>query len=1048
LKKCYYILLILFTVLFIGTSYGQKENPYKHLEIIPDIEEATDFEGSMRVNSETGVPVAIYYVNFKAERASPEHMASEYLQKNFLNLKLSRKLDDLKHSSTRETPAGYHVRFQQYYQGYPVYESTIVVNISRENMVYFVMNGYKTADNKNDVKFNSVILVSENEALAAAKNYLNIRGSISAEEVETVVFYNQGSFRLAQKVSIVPSEELFGDWEIMVDASSGEIFRVVNKACYGHNHNPGSDRLVNGSGWVFAPNPITRARTSYGQPGFIDNNDADSDSLTAQLMQVVLKDLTYTSSTGKYTLKNNWAEIMDFEAPYTGLHQLDSSNFHFKRADDNFEAVNTFYALATMMEWINDSLGINLRPYQYPGGVRFDPHALNGDDNSYYSTTTGRVAFGDGGVDDAEDPFVIIHELGHGLHDWATNGGLSQVQGLSEGCGDYLGMSYERSYGCLTPDHPAYNYAFNWDGHNPFWAGRITNYAPLYPGGLIGQIHTDGQMWSSSLMSIYDQIGRKATDKNFFTALAMLNSASNQRDAALAFMQADQLNYGGAHSSVIGSVFVARGYITGPVTADFTANITGGQAPLAVQFTDLSTTTSTITSWQWDFNNDGVIDATVKNPSWTFTAPGIYTVSLTVSDGTNFNTKTKTNYISVNSGVFVWEGKPNEVNYSGTFIKNFLQTNNYEVSYSTTLPSSLLGYNGVFLSFGNYGSGGTSRTQFTAEMAAIVKSYLDAGGKVYLEGGDALGWDQRLNTALLNLFGISGTEDGVSAQTPITTLTGKPGTVTEGMLFTGSTQLQNTYIDKFTAGGTGLIAFTMGTYGNVAVQNSGTAGHKTFAFSYALAHLNDASLPSTRENLLINLLNFFNVYPIPVELTSFTASVSSGSVILKWETATETNNSGFYIERRKAGNEHNYISLDFIEGKGTTTEKSSYSYIDNPVEGKYIYRLKQTDLDGTISYSNETEADLSIPVYYSLEQNYPNPFNPSTSIQYSIENDGFVSLIIYNSLGEKVATLVNTTVNRGKYEVLFDASGLTSGIYFYRLETTNFTSVKKMVVTK
>jgi PKD repeat protein len=547
-------------------------------------------------------------------------------------------------------------------------------------------------------------------------------------------------------------------------------------------------------------------------------------------------------------------------------------------------------------------------------------------------------------------------------------------------------------------------------------------------------------------MTIYDQIGKRATDKNFITALTMLNSASNQRDAALAFMQADQLNYGGAHSSVIGAAFVARGYIVGPITADFTATPTGGQAPLTVQFTDMSTAIGTIVSWQWDFNNDGVVDATTQNPQWIYTTSGVYTVKLTVSDGTNTNTKIKTNFISINSGVLVYEGVAGSANYSGAFIRDYLLAGNYEVSYSTTLPSSLLGYEAVFLSYGNYGSAGSARTVFNADMANTVKAYLQAGGKVYLEGGDALGYDQVSNTSLLALFGIASGTDG-STQT-VTALTGQAGTITEGMLFTSSTQTQNTYIDKYTPGGTGVVAFTNGTYGNVAIQNIGTAGHKTFCFSYALAHLNDAAAPSTRAEILERLLDLFGVEPIPVELTSFNASVIGGSVVLKWETATEMNNKGFYVERKQKYNETDFAGIHFIEGKGTTTEKNSYSFIDVVNEGVYVYRLKQVDFDGTTSYSNEVEVDLASPLTYSLGQNYPNPFNPSTSISYSIEKDGMVNLSIYNMLGEKIAVLVNKQLKAGKHEIKFDASELPSGMYIYRLESEGFTTARKMMLTK
>lgn len=110
--------------------------------------------------------------------------------------------------------------------------------------------------------------------------------------------------------------------------------------------------------------------------------------------------------------------------------------------------------------------------------------------------------------------------------------------------------------------------------------------------------------------------------------------------------------------------------------------------------------------------------------------------------------------------------------------------------------------------------------------------------------------------------------------------------------------------------------------------------------------------------------------------------------------------------------------------------------------------MKQIDFDGTVTYSEEVKVEVEIPLVYSLEQNYPNPFNPSTTIKYSLSEDGFVKLSVYNLLGEEVTTLVNNEQKAGRYEVNFDASKLASGIYMYRLESNNFLSIKKMILLK
>jgi hypothetical protein len=297
-----------------------------------------------------------------------------------------------------------------------------------------------------------------------------------------------------------------------------------------------------------------------------------------------------TVNVNQYQLEGSYAKIEDFEAPFKGLfHQIDSI-WNFTRQPDGFEAANVYFHLDQSMRYINDTLGFNLMPYQYTTGVQFDPHGLNGADNSHYISSTGRIAWGEGGVDDSEDPDVILHELGHGLHDWITNGGLSQVDGLSEGCGDYWAVSYNRSTGFWTPADPQYNWVFQWDGHNEFWSGRITNYSATYPGGLVGQVHTDGQIWSSTLMQIWDDIGRRATDENFLEALSMLNGSSNQADAAQAFVQADVNLHGGANLVAIEYWFNLRGYnvtvpIIGPASPENPAAYSGYRTPNSIQLT-------------------------------------------------------------------------------------------------------------------------------------------------------------------------------------------------------------------------------------------------------------------------------------------------------------------------------------------------------------------------------------------------------------------------------------------------------------------------------
>ncbi len=184
--------------------------------------------------------------------------------------------------------------------------------------------------------------------------------------------------------------------------------------------------------------------------------------------------------------------------------------------------------------------------------------------------------------------------------------------------------------------------------------------------------------------------------------------------------------------------------------------------------------------------------------------------------------------------------------------------------------------------------------------------------------------------------------------------------------------------------------------------------------------------------------------PLPVELISFTSIVDNRNVILKWVTASETNNSGFDIERRTDGI---WSKAGFVKGENSA---ANYTYVDKNLNaGSYGYRLKQIDYNGNFKYYDlQNEVNIGTPDKFALNQNYPNPFNPVTKINYDIPNDGLVSITVYDNNGREVKTIVNEFRPAGYYTAEFDGSNLSSGIYFYRLVAGNFIAVKKMMLIK
>ena len=207
---------------------------------------------------------------------------------------------------------------------------------------------------------------------------------------------------------------------------------------------------------------------------------------------------------------------------------------------------------------------------------------------------------------------------------------------------------------------------------------------------------------------------------------------------------------------------------------------------------------------------------------------------------------------------------------------------------------------------------------------------------------------------------------------------------------------------------------------------------------------------------------------LPVELTTFTSSIINNKVKLYWETATEVNNYGFEIQRQNQvssienqDKSRRWEKISFVDGNGNSNSPKNYEYVDNTVNsGKYLYRLKQIDIDGQFKYSKTVEVDLGVPSKFELSQNYPNPFNPTTVIKYEIPeiatfrflNNGqgasFVTLKVYDVLGNEISTLVNKNQEAGNYKVNFDAGNLTSGVYFYTLKVGDYLQTKRMILLR
>ena len=484
--------------------------------------------------------VASFALTFSAmygQNTALESKAQDWISKNANKIGTASH-DHFEFKSSRKSLSGETLRFQQEINGIPVYEGDIAVHFNTKGEVTF---GTEVPVSKKLKQVNTTPTYSKSDAFEKAKTAAAIKGEITFQENDLYVFVTEaGETKLVHRV-IINSFDTPGDWEIMVDAHSGEVIRVLDIANY-HKDKPKKKTTTKpaevkaaGTAYIFDPDPLSKAHVAYGG-SYVDNGDATNASLDAARSLVTLPDITLTN--GIYSLTSKYVKVADFESPATGLFTQASPDFLFNRNEQGFEAVNAFYHLDRSMAYINETLGIVCKSTLNGGVLLFDPHGLSGDDNSHFIPSSQRLAFGEGCVDDAEDADVVLHEFGHAIHYWVTGNKSSSSQGLGEGSGDYWAMSYSRSLNQWAPTEAQYNWMFSWDGHNACWAGRVTNSSAKYPGGLTGTIHTYGQIWATTLMKIYDKIGKEKTDRIFLEGLALTNSSSNQQTAAVAVRQA------------------------------------------------------------------------------------------------------------------------------------------------------------------------------------------------------------------------------------------------------------------------------------------------------------------------------------------------------------------------------------------------------------------------------------------------------------------------------------------------------------------------------
>ncbi|GIV35193.1 MAG: hypothetical protein KatS3mg031_2728 [Chitinophagales bacterium] len=470
-----------------------------------------------------------------------------FLKKNYSSFQIKYSEPVLLFDIT--SPGGRHLTFEQYFAGVPVFDSQVKVNLDKQNRIRSVFDNAWPAHSWNpDALKASYAAMDESHIVTfSRKNY----------GIDTPFVRSRKGIAVVNDTPRILVEIEWWDMEanthfLMWTDETLQVYMKRDLNVYF------SDSLVTAQAMVFIPDPLTSAQRFYGPP-YIDAEDADVPELNAERKPVSVL-VTYDGTA--YRLENPWVLIYNLSPPDSAPVVSQSPYFDFTRSRSGFEDANAFYHLAEFNRYVH-SLGFDsLANFQ----VIADPHAGTQDNSAFTPGAFGpQLTFGTGGVDDAEDADVIIHEYAHALSHRAapfTNNGHER-KSVDEGIGDYFATSYSRNIS-------AFRWAdmFTWDGHNesePWgWPGRtaLTHRVYALPDTMLNySIHDNGQILNHALMLIWEQIGKEKTDKLVLQMLYSLASNMRMGDAALLLFDADSALFQGANYCVIFHALMQKGFI-------------------------------------------------------------------------------------------------------------------------------------------------------------------------------------------------------------------------------------------------------------------------------------------------------------------------------------------------------------------------------------------------------------------------------------------------------------------------------------------------------
>ena len=473
-------------------------------------------------------PKRIYEIETKESNEKPKSIADQFLSQ--INQELNIDKNDMKFDKVKESILGKHVLYQQHINDKPISGAWLRIDIDKNGKVYNVDNSsVSDITSKKGVDETTKKTISEKEAkklVIEDLNRTNVQVLDSELEYTTINNIPIKAWKILAKVEN-PRE----DWKIYVKADDGTIIKKLNII-----------KDLDGQGMVFDPNPVVKLNNL---------NLNDNSPIPEQAYdEVVLKDLD-----GSGHLDGPFASTRT-----TSNRIRSSSNqFLFKRENRAFKEVMIYFHIDRFQRYIQE-LGFN-NVLNHTINVNIDGRT---DDNSHYSPLGKDLTFGTGGVDDAEDADIILHEYGHAIQDDIIPGWGEHKEGraMGEAFGDYCAASFfsDEKSDILKPTVGNWDATF-YDVRIPRCLRRLDS-NKLYPKDITGEEHDDGEIWSACLWEIHGLLGSRTADQLIVAHHFLLNRFAKFEDAANAILGADEQLNEGRNKEAIRSIFERRGILS------------------------------------------------------------------------------------------------------------------------------------------------------------------------------------------------------------------------------------------------------------------------------------------------------------------------------------------------------------------------------------------------------------------------------------------------------------------------------------------------------